>query len=112
MLPIVEQHHEKWDGTGYPRGLSRTAISRTARVLAVADVFDALRSDRPYRPGFPLDRVVATIVTGAGSHFDPAIVEAFLRVTPDLDAVTAASTTGLLGTPVSQAILSGEAMIA
>jgi putative nucleotidyltransferase with HDIG domain len=80
LLPIVEQHHERWDGTGYPAGRAGTGIALTARVLAVADVFDAMRSDRPYRAGLPFDDVRAAILAGAGTHFDPAVVEAFGRL--------------------------------
>ncbi|MEZ5319561.1 MAG: HD domain-containing phosphohydrolase [Vicinamibacterales bacterium] len=80
LLPIVAEHHERWDGSGYPRGLAGTAIARTARVLAVADVFDAMRSDRPYRPGLPLANVVAMIQAASGTHFDPEVVAAFLRL--------------------------------
>jgi putative nucleotidyltransferase with HDIG domain len=80
LLPIVAEHHERWDGKGYPRGLAGEAIARTARVLAVADVYDALRSDRPYRDGLPHRRVIDIIVSGAGSQFDPAAVEAFLTI--------------------------------
>lgn len=80
LLPIVRHHHERWDGGGYPDGLAGEAIERTARVLAVADVFDALQSDRPYRAGMPLPEVVAIIRAGAGRHFDPMAVEAFLRL--------------------------------
>lgn len=85
LLPIVGQHHEKWDGSGYPAGLAGTAIARTARVLAVADVYDALRSDRPYRAGLPHSRCVAIIREGAGTHFDPAVVAAFLKVEQSID---------------------------
>jgi putative nucleotidyltransferase with HDIG domain len=80
LLPIVGQHHERWDGRGYPDGLAGMAIARTARVLAVADVYDALRSDRPYRPGRDELEVLQIITDGAGSHFDPAAVDAFLTV--------------------------------
>ncbi len=80
LLAIVGQHHERWDGGGYPIGLKGTEIDRTARVLAVADVFDAMRSDRPYRPGMAEDDVVRGISAGAGSHFDPEVVAAFLNV--------------------------------
>ncbi|MEQ1909517.1 MAG: HD domain-containing phosphohydrolase [Vicinamibacterales bacterium] len=80
LLPIVAQHHERWDGGGYPHGLAGNAIARTARVLAVADVFDAMQSDRPYRAGRPLQEVVSTIHSEGGQHFDPAVVEAFVRL--------------------------------
>lgn len=80
LLPVVAQHHERWDGNGYPAGLAGEAIHITGRVLAVADVFDALRSHRPYRLGMPLSKVVRVIEEGSGSHFDPSVVEAFRRV--------------------------------
>ena len=80
LLPIVGQHHERWDGGGYPDGLAGDAIARTARVLAVADVADALSSDRPYRQGLPMKQVRDTIAASAGQQFDPAVVEAFLRL--------------------------------
>lgn len=86
LLPIVAQHHERWDGLGYPRGLVGEQIARTARVLAVADVYDALRSDRPYRRGLAHDSVVEFIVSGAGGQFDPAVVEAFLTLAPTIQA--------------------------
>jgi putative two-component system response regulator len=75
---IARSHHERWDGTGYPDGLAGEAIPLEARLVAVADVYDALTSDRPYRLAWALDRVVAHMREGAGSHFDPAVVAAFL----------------------------------
>jgi putative two-component system response regulator len=78
---IARSHHERWDGTGYPDRLAGVAIPLEARLVAVADVFDALTSDRPYRRAWAMDRVVAHMREGAGSHFDPVIVDAFLRVT-------------------------------
>lgn len=80
LLPIVGQHHERWDGTGYPDRLAGEEISRTARVLAVADVVDALRSDRPYRQGKTMDEVLSIVKNGSGTHFDPAVVKAFERL--------------------------------
>lgn len=85
VLPIVGQHHERWDGRGYPRGLAGPAIAHTARILAVADVYDALRSDRPYRAGLPHDRVLGIIREGSGTHFDPDVVVAFLKVADRID---------------------------
>lgn len=76
-LDIPHCHHEKWDGTGYPRGLRGEQIPVAARIFAVIDVWDALRSDRPYRPGWPKERVKAHIIGGAGTHFDPKVVAAF-----------------------------------
>jgi putative nucleotidyltransferase with HDIG domain len=79
-LPIVTQHHEHWDGTGYPEGLAGEQIDLLARILTVADVYDAMASDRPYRPGLDPAEVVRHIEKGRGSHFDPRAVDAFLSV--------------------------------
>ena len=80
VLPIVSQHHERYDGKGYPLGLSGESISLHARILAVADVVDALVSDRPYRPGWPREKVLAYARENAGQQFDPEVVAAFLRI--------------------------------
>jgi len=77
-LDIPYCHHEKWDGSGYPRGLKGEEIPLAARVFAVVDVWDALRSDRPYREGWPVEKVRAHIQDLSGSHFDPAVVTVFL----------------------------------
>jgi ribonuclease P protein subunit RPR2 len=74
---VVRYHHERWDGTGYPDGLEGEEIPIAARVFAVADVFDALTTDRPYRPALDLDDARRMIDRGSGSHFDPEVVEAF-----------------------------------
>jgi ribonuclease P protein subunit RPR2 len=74
---VVRSHHERWDGSGYPDGLSGEQIPLAARVFAVADVLDALTSDRPYRPASPLNEAREMISAGAGSHFDPQVVAAF-----------------------------------
>jgi HD-GYP domain-containing protein (c-di-GMP phosphodiesterase class II) len=79
-LDIPYNHHEKWDGTGYPRGLKGEAIPLAARIFAVADVWDALRSDRPYRSAWPETRVREHIRALSGTHFDPRVVNAFLRI--------------------------------
>lgn len=71
-------HHEKWDGTGYPAGLKGYEIPLSARIMAVADVFDALVARRSYKPGFPFEKAIAIIKEESGTHFDPKIVEAFL----------------------------------
>ena len=89
VIGAVRNHHEKWNGRGYPDGLSAENIPLSGRILAVADVYDALTSDRPYRPGWTHERARDLIVNEAGSHFDPQMVEAFLRVMeeqPDLRA--------------------------
>ncbi len=75
---IALTHHERWDGSGYPRGLSGEEIPLEGRIVAVADVFDALLSDRCYRPGLPLERVVAIIREGSGAHFDPRVAGVLL----------------------------------
>lgn len=80
VLPIVRSHHERWDGQGYPDGLAGEQIPMLARVVAVADAFDAMTSDRPYRPGMPLRKALAEIAAGAGSQFDPHCVECFLTL--------------------------------
>lgn len=77
---IVYTHHEWWDGTGYPEGLRGAEIPVAGRLMAVVDVYDALLTRNVYRPSMPHDQVVDFIVTGRGTHFDPAVVEAFLRV--------------------------------
>jgi putative nucleotidyltransferase with HDIG domain len=79
-LDIPYCHHEKWDGTGYPRGLKGDAIPQAARLFAVVDVWDALRNDRPYRAGWPEEKVLKYIRSLTGTHFDPQCVEFFLRV--------------------------------
>jgi HD-GYP domain-containing protein (c-di-GMP phosphodiesterase class II) len=76
-LSIPFCHHEKWDGSGYPRGLEQQEIPLEARIFAVVDVWDALRSDRPYRKAWPVSKVLKHIEEGKGTHFDPQIVEIF-----------------------------------
>ncbi len=76
---MVRQHHERWDGKGYPDGLQGEQICLGARILAVADVYDALYSDRPYREGWPRDKVIAYLRQESGKAFDPRIVAAFLE---------------------------------
>ncbi|RYF46768.1 MAG: HD-GYP domain-containing protein, partial [Cytophagaceae bacterium] len=79
-LDIPHYHHEKWDGSGYPHGLKGEQIPLSARLFAVVDVWDALRSDRPYRAGWPAERVREHIKQGSGTHFAPHIVDAFLSL--------------------------------
>jgi PAS domain S-box-containing protein len=79
-LDIPYCHHEKWDGTGYPRGLRDEQIPLAARIFAVADVWDALRSDRPYRPAWTEERTRQYIRDQAGRHFDPRVVDVFLQM--------------------------------
>ncbi len=84
-LAIPYSHHEKWDGTGYPRGLKGEAIPLPARIFAVADVWDALRSDRPYRKAWPYQQAHAYMREQAGQHFDPQVIQAFLDLVPARD---------------------------
>jgi putative two-component system response regulator len=77
---VALSHHEKWDGSGYPMGLAGEAIPIEGRITAVADVFDALSSKRPYKPAFELEKCFEIIVQGRSTHFDPEVVDAFLRV--------------------------------
>ncbi len=79
---IALYHHEKWDGSGYPFGLSGEGIPEAARIVAVADVFDALGTTRPYKNAWPLDRVLETLRQSAGSHLDPHMVDRFLALMP------------------------------
>ncbi len=86
-LPVVRNHHERWDGRGYPDGTAGESTPLAARVVAVADAFDAMTSDRPYRAGMPVARAFAELTTGAGTHFDPECVAAFVRIRPKLEAM-------------------------
>ena len=74
---IAASHHERWDGSGYPYGLEGAGIPLAGRLVALADVFDALVHERPYKPAWPVDRAVSEIVSLAGTHFDPSVVQAF-----------------------------------
>ncbi len=82
-LDIPYCHHERWDGTGYPRGLKGEAIPFSARIFAVADIWDALQSDRPYRRGWPIDKVREYIYSLSGFHLDPRVVLTFLDLTTE-----------------------------
>lgn len=86
---IAHTHHEQWAGTGYPRGLSGEAIPLEGRIAAVADVFDALTSARPYKKAWPLEDAVAHLRKGAGSHFDPALVDLFLGSLDEVQEIRA-----------------------
>ncbi len=86
IIPIVRSHHERWDGLGYPDGLRGEEIPWTARIFAVVDCFDSVREDRPYRRGLTCDEASAMLLRGAGTHFDPKIVELFLKHLPQFEA--------------------------
>lgn len=82
-------HHEKWNGTGYPRGLSGMDIPLHGRIMALADVYDALVSERPYKKAFTHKEALEIIEKDAGSHFDPALTAVFLEVSDEIDGVRA-----------------------
>ena len=81
---IALAHHEKWDGSGYPRGLAGEAIPLSARIVAIADVFDALTTRRPYKEPWPVQEAMSHIAAQAGKHFDPALVALFAPLLPQL----------------------------
>jgi putative two-component system response regulator len=87
---VALTHHEKWDGNGYPRGLRGEEIPQVGRIVAVADVFDALTSVRPYKPAWTVEAAVEELKRGSGTHFQPQVVEAFLARLEDILAVTSA----------------------
>lgn len=81
---IALHHHEKWDGSGYPAGLQGNAIPLEARIVALADVFDALTSERPYKKAWSVEDAVTLIKNESGKHFDPEVVNVFIQVLPEL----------------------------
>lgn len=81
---IALAHHEKWDGSGYPAGHAGEDIPFFGRIVAIADVFDALTTERPYKKAWPIDKALAVIEGDSGSHFDPAVVDAFLKSIDEL----------------------------
>ena len=103
---VVAAHHEKWDGSGYPRRLKGEAIPLAARIFAVADVFDALCSKRPYKDPMPFDQVMAILERDAGTHFDPAVIAVFRTLATAmhqrLDGASEDETRGLLEARVRQ----------
>lgn len=90
VIPIVRHHHEQWNGLGYPDGLKGEQIPITARIIAVVDCFDSVREDRPFRRGMTRDEAVALLLRGSGTHFDPKIIELFIKHLPDFEAEIAA----------------------
>jgi len=88
MLPVVLHHHENWDGRGYPHGLAGEEIPYLARIVAVADAYDAMASDRPYRAGMDDDKLDSIIRSGAGQQWDPRVVEAFFSARDDIRAIS------------------------
>ena len=90
VTPIVRHHHEQWDGHGYPDGLKGEQIPITARIISVVDCFDSVREDRPFRRGMTRDEAIAFLLRGSGSHFDPSVVELFIKHLPRFEAQIAA----------------------
>ncbi len=90
VIPIVRHHHEQWDGRGYPDKLRGEQIPITARILSVVDCFDSVREDRPFRRGMTVDEATALLLRGSGIHFDPGIVEQFIKHLPRFEAQIAA----------------------
>jgi diguanylate cyclase (GGDEF)-like protein/putative nucleotidyltransferase with HDIG domain len=86
VVPIVRHHHERWDGRGYPDGLKGDQIPITARILAVADCYDAMQQERQYRKPLPREEAISVVREGAGGVFDPEVVRAFLDYLPDFEA--------------------------
>ena len=90
LLPIIRNHHEHFDGSGYPDRLSGAGIPRLARIVSVCDAFDALVNDRPYRQRKPVDEALAILTAGAGRQWDPEVVDLFVKDVPLLKALGAA----------------------
>src|SRR4051794_32459513 len=85
VIPIVRHHHEQWDGRGYPDKLRGEQIPITARIISVVDCFDSVREDRPFRRGMTLDEATALLLRGSSIHFDPVVVEQFIKHLPRFD---------------------------
>lgn len=86
---VAITHHEKWDGSGYPKGLKAQEIPLTGRIIAIADVFDALTSARPYKPAWTIERSVELIKSESGKHFDPELVDCFVNNLDEIIAIKA-----------------------
>jgi putative nucleotidyltransferase with HDIG domain len=92
VIPIVRSHHERWDGRGYPDGTHGESTPQLARIVAVADAYDAMTSDRPYRKAMPPEAAFAEIEKMKGKQFDPNAAEAFLSIRPKIIQATQADT--------------------
>lgn len=88
VLPLVRHHHESWDGSGYPHQLAGEEIPELARLAAVADAFDAMSSDRPYRPGMDDEKIDAIFRNGSGKQWDPRVVEAFFKIRDEIREIS------------------------
>ena len=110
---IAYHHHEKWDGGGYPCRLAGEAIPGAARIVAITDVFDALTTARPYKEAWPLERAMDTMISGAGTHFEPRLINHFVRILPQILAIRELSelTARDPNTCASEALISQEEAI-
>lgn len=86
---VALTHHEKWDGSGYPQGLQGEAIALEGRIVAIADVFDALTNERPYKAAWPIEQAIELLQKESGRHFDPALVQLFIDLLPEILKVKA-----------------------
>lgn len=84
---VALNHHEKWDGKGYPAGVAGDAIPESARIVAIADVFDALSMTRPYKKAWPLEQILTYLKAGSSHHFDPRLIDLFLGILPQILAI-------------------------
>lgn len=103
VLPVVLHHHESWDGGGYPHKLDAERIPLSARIVAVADAFDAMGSDRPYRKGMPDEKIDNILRAGAGQQWDPEVVDAFFRARDDIREICGADRTQTAAAALQQA---------
>ena len=87
LIPIVKYHHEHWDGSGYPYHLEGLMIPLAARIVTVADVYDALRMKRNYKPGYSHEETCNIILSGRGTQFDPDIIDVFKDIMDDFDKI-------------------------
>jgi HD-GYP domain-containing protein (c-di-GMP phosphodiesterase class II) len=95
VLPVVLHHHEAWDGSGYPHALKGEESPLLARITAVADAFDAMSSDRPYRPGMPDQQLDAILRAGAGQQWDAKVVECFFSLRDEMREILRADSTNV-----------------
>jgi len=109
VVPIVRAHHEKWDGTGYPYGLSGEQIPIGARILSAVDCLDALATDRQYRRALPLDEAMKVVISEAGKAFDPKVVEVLAARYTELEHMAQAKDSARVGLSVDLKIVNGEA---
>ena len=105
IIPIVRSHHERWDGKGYPDGLAGEDIPRLARIVAVADAFDAMTSDRPYKKGMPANLAFQEVERQSGLQFDPVCADAFLRIRDRIEQDLQPKTTKLAATDITAMVL-------